>query len=69
MRVHPESEFPPSGCHHCGRDRRLHFGRWSDEVGWHTFAEPTRELIAERMRAKYANRGPKTEATASTEGA
>lgn len=57
MPARPESEFPPSGCRWCGRDQRLHFGRWSDEAGWHTFTEPTRELIAERMRAKYAGRG------------
>jgi hypothetical protein len=49
-------DYPPSGCHHCGLGRRLHFQRWTDAAGWHTFTEPSRELIAERMRAKYAGR-------------
>lgn len=56
MSTHPDSEFPPSGCHHCGLDRRLHFQRWSDAAGWHGFTEPTRERITERMRARYAGR-------------
>jgi len=49
-------DYPPSGCHHCGLSRRLHFQRWTDVAGWHGFTEPSRELIAERMRAKYADR-------------
>lgn len=46
----------PSGCHHCGIPERLHFDRWTDAAGWHGFTEPSRDLIAERMRAKYAGR-------------
>ena len=51
-----ESEFPPSGCRHCGLGQRLHFQRWTNEAGWHVFREPTREQILERLRAKYAGR-------------
>lgn len=54
MTTHPNSEYPPSGCHHCGLARRLHVQRWTDSAGWHKFTEPSRELIAKRMRAKYA---------------
>lgn len=48
--------YPRSGCHHCGLAKRLHFQRWTDAAGWHGFTEPSRELIAERMWAKYAQR-------------
>jgi len=54
MSVRPDC--PPSGCHHCGLHRRLHFQRWTDAAGWHGFTEPSRERIADRMRAKYADR-------------
>lgn len=50
------ADYPPSGCHHCGLGKRLHFDRWTDAAGWHEYAESSRELIAERMRAKYADR-------------
>lgn len=49
-------DYPPSGCHHCGLCKLGHFQRWTDAAGWHKFTEPSRELIAERMRAKYASR-------------
>lgn len=45
----PESEFPPSGCRHCGLDRRLHFQRWTDAAGWHKWEHPTQEQIKARM--------------------
>lgn len=51
-----DPDYPPSGCHHCGLSRRLHARLWTDAAGWHGFTEPSRELIAERMRAKYAGR-------------
>ena len=50
------SDYPPSGCQHCGRRRLDHCGRWTDAAGWHKFEPPTKETIAERMRAKYAAR-------------
>jgi len=46
----------PSGCRHCGIGERLHFSRWTDEVGWHAFVEPTQEQIAERIKARRAAR-------------
>jgi hypothetical protein len=58
--VSTDPDSPPSGCHHCGLARRLHFQRWTDAAGWHKFTEPSRELIAERMRAKYASRATPT---------
>lgn len=61
MAASPNPDYPPSGCRHCGLAERLHFDRWTDAAGWHAFVEPSRELIAERMRARYAGR-----ATAST---
>lgn len=60
-----ESEFPPSGCRHCGLGPRLHFQRWTNEAGWHVFTEPTREQILERLRAKYASRLTEAKASAS----
>lgn len=56
MATSPAAEFPPSGCARCGLDGRLHFDRWTDAAGWHPFVEPSRELIAGRMRARHAAR-------------
>lgn len=50
------ADCPPSGCHHCGIGERHHARQWTDAAGWHGFTEPSRELIVERMRAKYADR-------------
>lgn len=57
MNTVPDPKSPPSGCHHCGLRELEHFQRWTDAAGWHKFTEPSRELIAERTRARYAGRG------------
>lgn len=51
-----DPEFPPSGCAHCGLERRLHFSRWTDAAGWHVWTEPSREQIRQRMRQRYFDR-------------
>ncbi|MBQ1061316.1 hypothetical protein [Micromonospora sp. C41] len=45
---------PPLGCGHCGVSQREHCQLWHPGVGWHGWAEPTREQINHRMRR---NRG------------
>lgn len=66
MSARPDADYPPSGCRHCGLAKRLHFDRWTDAAGWHEFTAPSRELIAERMRAKYAGRRRMTGASAKS---
>ena len=51
-----ESEFPPSGCHWCGRAREGHMQRWGSGVGFHKFEAPSKRLILERLRERYGLR-------------
>lgn len=30
MSASPETDYPPSGCHHCGLTPLGHFQRWAD---------------------------------------
>lgn len=48
----------PSGCAHCGLDRRAHVCRWIAPVGWHTYAPPSQAQILVRMLARRAARTP-----------
>ncbi|MFD0851353.1 hypothetical protein ACFQ07_03945, partial [Actinomadura adrarensis] len=57
-----------SGCRHCGRDRRVHFRRWTDEAGWHSFEDPTTEQIKLRMFARRAERAEQRAAQLEAEG-
>ncbi|WP_433426284.1 hypothetical protein ACQP1V_43200 (plasmid) [Microtetraspora malaysiensis] len=54
---------PVNGCRHCGlpergsRSRLPHAQRWTDEVGWHTWTQPTQDQIKQRMKARRTVRG------------
>ncbi|MEU7911359.1 hypothetical protein [Microbispora bryophytorum] len=49
---------PLNGCRYCGlpekgsRRRLPHCQRWSAEVGWHTWTQPTQKQIKQRMLAR-----------------
>jgi len=44
----------PSACAHCTVGKYEHAQRWSaaEGIGWHQYVAPSRELHAERFRAK-----------------
>lgn len=46
----------PSGCQYCGIGKRTHRQRWIGEVGWHSWAEPTKQQRYERIRMNYTDR-------------
>ncbi|KXK63378.1 hypothetical protein AWW66_03430 [Micromonospora rosaria] len=45
---------PPLGCRVCTAEQRGHACRWHPGVGYHSWLEPTRQQISQRMRR---NRG------------
>ncbi|GAA2410866.1 hypothetical protein GCM10010404_80950 [Nonomuraea africana] len=46
----------PSGCRHCGLEKRDHMGRWKSGAGWHGWVEPTDEQRKARMLDRRARR-------------
>jgi hypothetical protein len=42
----------PNSCRHCAVPERVHFQRWSDGIGMHTWVEPTDEQRKARMLAR-----------------
>lgn len=54
MSARDESEFPPSGCRHCGIARHDHARRWTKEAGWHAWEHPTQEQFKARMLERRA---------------
>lgn len=46
------------GCASCGITKRDHGQRWNKKSGWHGWIEPSKELIAERLRIKYQIKCP-----------
>lgn len=42
----------PMGCLWCGIPERGHGQRWTPEVSCHGYEQPTRDQIAERLRAR-----------------
>lgn len=64
------ADLIPSGCRHCGVERRAHFRRWSAGAGWHGWTAPTQEQIKARMLARREQRlvprGPLDPATIVT---
>lgn len=48
--------FPPvpSSCRWCAQEERGHGRRWVPSQGWHTYAQPTLEQMAARIRARNA---------------
>lgn len=52
-----ETEFPPSGCRHCGLAKFIHFNEWTRDAGSHVYTTPTTKQIWERMQARAARRG------------
>lgn len=47
---------PVNGCRHCGVLRHEHGQRWTEGVGWHTWAAPSDGERLGRMRAQRAAR-------------
>lgn len=43
----------PMGCRWCGTPQREHSQRWTPDVRWHGYEQPTRQQIADRLRAKF----------------
>ena len=46
----------PSGCQYCWFSRRNHAYRWSSEVGFHSYIEPTKEQRYARIRENARDR-------------
>lgn len=42
----------PSGCAHCGVEKRDHARRWTVDAGWHGYTPPSQEQIKTRMKAR-----------------
>ena len=48
-----ESLPTPSGCAHCGDDRRSHYSQWvPGEIGYHVWQEPSQHQILQRMKIR-----------------
>lgn len=54
----------PSGCRWCGATQRSHGSRWTKEAGFHAYTPPTREQLADRMRARFTRPADTEEKTA-----
>lgn len=48
----------PNGCRWCGINKRPHARQWTQEAGWHSWEQPTRDQIKQRMLARR-NKGQK----------
>lgn len=57
----------PSGCRYCGIAERPHARQWTEEVGWHSWTQPTTEQIKDRMRARGTVPPKATPGTPATE--
>lgn len=45
------------GCAICRVPEREHAQRWTEGAGWHSYEQPSTELIEARMRARYDAKG------------
>lgn len=46
----------PSGCRHCGIERRKHARQYVPEAAWHRWEQPTQQQILDRMKARRASK-------------
>ncbi|MFJ6069091.1 hypothetical protein ACIQHU_39380 [Streptomyces tendae] len=46
----------PTGCVHCGIERRIHGRQYTKAAGWHSWQQPTQQQIKDRMRARRDER-------------